>query len=159
MRVFLGTLWSSIKQIYAPYMFGWEPRVALHALQRYQASSPPEGEVSWFFSSSVGKLGYILELWQGWPFKPHVFSGRLNRAFQVSFHLKQKTQGPSHIHIPERKRLSCLWKVGLSLRSKTGNQLSSPHDMVCKELSSSCFNEIDVPLDLRWVSQGISGFS
>ena len=76
------------------------------------------------------------------------------------FYLKQKTQGPSHIYIPEGKLLlRCLWKVGLPLQSKTRNQLSSPDDMGCMELSSSCFTEIDVPLDLRRVSQEVSGFS
>ena len=82
------------------------------------------------------------------------------RALRGRFHLKQKTQGLSHIHIPEGKLiLRCLWKVGLSLQSKTGNQLSSPDDMEYRVHSSNCFTEIDVPLDLRWVSQGISGFS
>ena len=141
-------------------MFDWDPTVGLHAIQGNRVSSLPEGELSWFFSSCGGKLGYILELRQGWPSKTRGFSGRLNRAFQGPFHLKQKTQGPSHIHTPEGKLLlSCLWKVGLSLQSKTGNQLSSPHDMVCMELSISCFTEIDVPLGLRCVSQRISGFS
>ena len=141
-------------------MSDWEPTVGLHAMQGNRVSSLPEGELSWFFSSCGGKLGYILELRQGWPIKTLGFSGRLNRAFLGPFHLKQKTQGPSHIHIPEGKLLlSCLWKVVLSLQSKTGNHLSSSHDMVCMELSFSCFTEIDAPLDLRCVSQRISGFS
>ena len=81
------------------------------------------------------------------------------RASRGPFHLKQKTQGPSHIHFPEGKLLlRCLWKVGISLQSKRGNQLSSPDDMGCTEHSSSCFTESDVPLDLRWVCQGIYGF-
>ena len=67
-------------------------------------------------------------------------------------------QSRSHIPISEgRLLLRCLWKAGLPLQSKTENQLSSPDDMGCAGLSSSCFNEIDVPIDLRWVSQGISG--
>ena len=141
-------------------MFDWEPTVCLHAMQGNRVSSLLKGEISWFFLSCGGKLGYILELQQGWQIKIRGFSGRLNRAFRGPFHLKQKTQGPSHIHIPEGKLLlSCFWKVGLYLQSKTGNQLSSPHDIVCMELSFSCFTEIDVPLDLRCVSQRISGFS
>ena len=80
------------------------------------------------------------------------------RASQGPFRLKHKTQGPSHIHIPKGKLLlRCLWKDGLLLRSKTGIQLSSPDDMGCPGFSSCCFTEIDVPIDLRWVSQGISG--
>ena len=72
------------------------------------------------------------------------------RASQGPFHLRQKTQGPAHIPIPEGKLLlRCLWKVGLPLQVKTGNQLSSRDNMGCTELSSSCCTEIYVPLDLR----------
>ena len=47
-------------------------------------------------------------------------------SFAGPFHLRQKTQGPSHIPIAEGKlHLRCLWKVGSPLQSKTGNQLSS----------------------------------
>ena len=51
----------------------------------------------------------------------------------------------------------CLWKVVIPLHSKPGNQLSSQNDVGCTKLSLSCCAEIGVPLDLRWVSQGISG--
>ena len=82
----------------------------------------------------------------------------LIRAYRGPFRLNHKTQGPSHIHIPKGKLLlRCLWKDGLPLKSKTGNQLSSPDDMGCWGLSSCCFTEIDVPIDLISVSQGISG--
>ena len=82
----------------------------------------------------------------------------LIRASLGPFHLKHKTQGPSHIHIPKGKLLlRRFWKDGLPIHSKTGNQLSSPDDMGCPGFSSFCFTEIDVPTDLRWVSQGISG--
>ena len=80
------------------------------------------------------------------------------RASRGPFPLRQKTQSPSHIAISEgRFPLRCLWKAGLPLQSKSGNQLSSADDMGCPDLSSCCFTEIDVPIDLRWVSQGISG--
>ena len=82
----------------------------------------------------------------------------LIRASFGPFRLKHKTHGHSHVHIPKGKLLlRCLWKGGLTLQSKTGSQLSSPDDMGCSDLSSCCFTEIDVPIDLRWVSQGISG--
>ena len=82
----------------------------------------------------------------------------LIRASQGPFCLKHKTQGPSQIHIPKEKLLfRCLRKDGLPRQSKTGNQLSSPDDMVCPGLSSCCFTEFDVPIDLRWVSQRNSG--
>ena len=82
----------------------------------------------------------------------------LIRASRGPFHLKNKTQFPSHIHMPKGKLLlRCLWKDGLPFHSKTANQLSSPDDMGSLGYSSCCFTEIDVPIDLRWVSQGISG--
>ena len=56
---------SSVKQNKAPYLCDWEQGIALHAMQGNQASSLSEGEVSWFFSSCSGNLGYILELQQG----------------------------------------------------------------------------------------------
>ena len=58
-------------------------------------------------------------------------------------------QGPSHICIAEGSLLlSCLWKVGLRVQSKPGNQFSSRDDMGCTELSSFCCAEIGVPLVL-----------
>ena len=82
------------------------------------------------------------------------------RESRDPLHLRQQTQGSSHIPIAEGSLLlRCLWKVGLPLQSKTGNQLSSRDDMGCTELSSSCCAEVGGPLDLRRVSQGISGVS
>ena len=73
MTVFLGTLWSYIKKINAPYVFDGEHGISLHAMQGNKASSGSEGEVSRFFSRFFsrcgGNLGYILELRRGWPFK------------------------------------------------------------------------------------------
>ena len=44
-RVFLGTLWCSIKKIEGPYVFDREYGIALHAMQGNQASFPSEGDV------------------------------------------------------------------------------------------------------------------
>ena len=73
------------------------------------------------------------------------------------FHLRQKTQGPSHIPIAEGKLpFRCWYKVGSNLQSKTGNQLSTWEDKGCMELSSSCCTDINIHIDLRRMSQGIS---
>ena len=70
------------------------------------------------------------------------------RASRCPFHLKQEIQGPSHIPIAERRLLlRCLWKAGIPLELKTGNQLSSRDDLGYRELSSSFCAEIGVPLD------------
>ena len=79
------------------------------------------------------------------------------RVSRGPFHLRQETQGPSQIPIAEGNlHLRCWWKVGSILLSKTGNQLSSWDDMGCMGLSSSCCTDINIHIDLRRVSQGIS---
>ena len=65
MTVFLGILWSSIKQIKAPYMFDGEHGIALPVIQGNRGSSHGEDEVSWFSSRCGGNLEYILELERG----------------------------------------------------------------------------------------------
>ena len=73
MTVLLGTLWNSIKQTEAPYMFDWENEIALVTMQGNRASSRRERKVSWvsrvaagtwsIFSSYGGdgplKLGFV----------------------------------------------------------------------------------------------------
>ena len=85
---------------------------------------------------------------------PAVFSVRVSRG---PFHLRQEKHGPSHIPIAEGKlHFRCWWKVGSNLQSKTGNHISSWDDMGYMELSSSCCTDINIHMDLRRVSQGIS---
>ena len=108
--VFLGTLWSSIKQVKAPYVFNGEHGIALHAMHENRASSKGEGEFSWFFSRCGGNLGYILDLQWGWPFKTRVCSvtsellssheGHLrnlheaSQAIQTLLVVRWETEGP-----------------------------------------------------------------
>ena len=47
------------------YLFNLVQGIALHAMHGNRASCISKGEVSWFFSSCGGNLGYILELRQG----------------------------------------------------------------------------------------------
>ena len=56
-------------QIKVPFEFHGEHGVALKAMHGTQASSLGKGEVSWFFLSCSGNLGYIPELRRGRPFK------------------------------------------------------------------------------------------
>ena len=80
------------------------------------------------------------------------------RASQCPFHLRQQTQGLSHIPIAERSLLlRCLWKVDIPLELKPGNQLSTRDDLGHTELSLSCRAELGVPLDVGRCSQGLSG--
>ena len=65
MRDFCGTLCISVKLIKDPYLFDWIQGIALHARQGNRASSLSKAEVSWFFSSCGGNLGYISSYGRG----------------------------------------------------------------------------------------------
>ena len=65
MTVLLENLWSSTKQIKAPYVFDWELGIALHTMLQNWASSHGEGKFSFFFLKLQQEPGYILELWWG----------------------------------------------------------------------------------------------
>ena len=86
--VFLGTLWSSIKKIEAPYLSDSELWIALHPMQGNQASSPGEGYMSWDFSSCGSNLGYILELQRGWPFETPLSSAKSGLLPSYDGHLR-----------------------------------------------------------------------
>ena len=64
MTVLLGTLWSSIKQIEASFVFDWENAIALHAMQGNRASSREEGK-SHGFSRVVAGTWAIFSSYDG----------------------------------------------------------------------------------------------
>ena len=68
-------------------MFDWENAIALHAMQGNQASSPGEGEVSWFIPSCCLKKQYILEFQWTWPFKTRVSSATSELLSSYGRHL------------------------------------------------------------------------
>ena len=74
MTVLLGTLWSLVKKIEAPYVFDWENAVGQETMQGNRASTRSEGKVSWASSSCGRNLRYILELQRGCPFESGVCS-------------------------------------------------------------------------------------
>ena len=57
MTVLLGTLWSSIKQIEAPYVFDWENAIALDTMQGNRASSRRAGKSHGFSRVAAGTWG------------------------------------------------------------------------------------------------------
>ena len=90
--VFLDTLWCSIKKIEAPYMFDWEYRIVLHAMQGNRASFPSEWDVSYDFSSCSKNLGYIRELQRGWPFETPLCSAKSGHLRSYEGHLRNLNQ-------------------------------------------------------------------
>ena len=88
MRVLLGTLWISIKQIEAPYVFDWENEIAVDTMQGNRASSRLEGNVSWVFSNCGRNMGYILDLRSGCSFKTAVCSVKSGLLYRYEGHLR-----------------------------------------------------------------------
>ena len=86
--VFLGTLWCSIKNIEAPYLFDWEYGIALHAMQLNRASFPCERYVSYDLTSCGKNLGYILELQREWPFETPLCSAKSGLLSSYDGHLR-----------------------------------------------------------------------
>ena len=88
----LWTLWSSIKQIEAPYVFDWENTIALDTMQVNRDSCHREGKLSCVFSSCGRNLGYILELRRVGPSETlvcSVKSGHLSRYERQLRNVKQ----------------------------------------------------------------------
>ena len=126
-----------------------------------EASCPDEAGPSTFSRVSTGnsEIPSPCEMKAEPAFKP--FQGNPAffrvRASRCALHLRQQTQCPSHIPTAERSLLlRSLWEDDIPVQSKPGNQLSSRDNLGSTELSLSCCAEIDVPLDLRRVSQGIT---
>ena len=88
-KVFLGILFSSIREIEVPYVFDWEHWPPQHESQGNRTSSCCEGEVSWVFSSCGRHLLYILELRRGWPFETRVCSAKSVLLSSFDGHLRK----------------------------------------------------------------------
>ena len=123
--VFLGILWSSIKQIKAPYVFDWEHGITLYAMQGNRDSSRFEGEVSWSFSSFGGNLRYILELRRGWPFKTRVCSATSGLLSSYERHLRNLHEA---------------WQ---------GNSDTSQGEAGDRDSLSSCHSDIGIPIKFQ----------
>ena len=74
--VFLGILFTSIREIEVPYIFDWEHGTPQHEMEGNRASSCGEGDVSWVFSSCGRHLVCILELRRVWTFETRVWSAK-----------------------------------------------------------------------------------
>ena len=99
LKVFLGILLSSIREIEVPYVFDWEHEIEVpyifdrehgtpqQEMQGNRASSCSEVEASWVFSSYGRHLVYILELRLEWPFETRVCSGKSGHLCSYDGHL------------------------------------------------------------------------
>ena len=144
--VFLGILFSSIREIEVRYVFDWKHRTPQHERQGNRASSWGEGEVSWCFSICGRHLVYTLELWRGWTFETRVWSaksgllssydghhGNLNYAWQENIDASGGEPGGqeslinwhSYIGIPinshEESGIVTFWSIELSAPLEVSN--------------------------------------
>ena len=95
--VFLGILFSSIREIEVPYVFVCVQGTPQHEMQGNRASSCGEGEVSWVFSSCGRRLVYILELRWEWTFETRVCSAKSGLLSSYDGHSGSKTMLSSKI--------------------------------------------------------------
>ena len=144
--VFLGILFSSIREIEVPYVFDWEHGYPQHEMQGNRASSCGEGELSWVFSSCGRHLVYILELRRGWPFETRVCSaksgllsrydghlGKLSYAWQENTDASEGEPGSQasliswhsyiaiHINFHEESGIIIFWSTELSAPLEVSN--------------------------------------
>ena len=123
--MFLGTLWSSFKQIKAPYVFDGQNGITLHTVQGIRALSLGELEVSCFFLIYGGNLGYILELQWAWPFKTPVCSA---------------TSGLLSIYGGHLRNILKAWQGNTEASTdKAGDQVTI----------SSCQSDIGIPINFQ----------
>ena len=71
----------------------------------------------------------------------------------------ENTESLSHTYGLGKAPLEVLVESWLTSSVEDRESFSSRDDMLCMELASSCSTEIDAPLYLRRLSQGISGVS
>ena len=88
MTVLLGTLWISIKQIEAPYVFDWENAIAVDTMQGNRASSRGEWKDPYVFSRCGRNMGYILDLRSGCSFETAVCSVKSGHLSRYEGHLR-----------------------------------------------------------------------
>ena len=155
-RVFLVILFSSIREIEVLYVYDWDHRTPQDEMQGNRASSCGDWEVSWFFSSCVRHLVYILELRQGWPFETRVCSaksgllcsydghlGKLNYAWQENTDVSVSEPGGQR---PLLVRTVIL--VFLSIFTKS--QASSPFEAMSSTHLSMCQKNLWPSVQKKW---------
>ena len=163
--MFLGTLWSSIKQFKAHYVFDGEHGTALHAMQGNRASSRSEGKSHGFSRVADGTWG-IFSCYSGNGPSKLLFvqrrqdsclvtrdtsgiSSMLGRAIQTLVEVKKETQCP----FPGATVI-----LGF-LSIFKWSQASSPFEA----LNSTCLSwhqsHVRPPVEIRWGPRTISRVS
>ena len=119
-------------------------------------------EVSCFFSSCGGNLGYILEVWQGWPFKTQVCSVMSGLLSGYVGHIRnchgawQGKTDSSRGEAGDRLSFSsCHSDIGIPINFKKC-QATSPFEALNFMCLSRCQRNVRPPVQMRW---GTGSFS
>ena len=164
MTVFSGTLWCSVKEDKALFLFDGEQGIALHAMQGNRASSCAEGEFSWFFSSCGGNLGYILELRRRWPFKTRLCSATSELKSRCEGHLGfssrfgSREETPLEVKLDPGSHSSCHRHIGIPINFQRSQALYP-----FETLNSACLSrgqrDVRPPVEMRWRPRAFSRVS
>ena len=146
-------------------MFDVKQGIALHAMQGNRASSHGVGEVSWFFSSCCGSLGYILKVYRGWPFKTRVCSvtsrplSNCKRHLGIPLEAWQGNRDSSRCKARDQVSLcSCQRDIGIPINFQV-SQASSTFEALNSSCLSSCQRHVRGPVEMRWRTRSFSSVS
>ena len=106
-------------------MFYGEQGTALLAMKGNWCSSLGYWEVSWFFPSCSGNMGYMLELCRGWPFKTRDCSAKSGLLSSYEGHLRN------------------LFKAWQDNKDSTRGEAGDPVAL------SSCQRDIGIPINFQ----------
>ena len=153
MTLFLGTLWSSIKQAKAPYLFDGEHRNALHAMKGIGPVLAARGKSQGFSRVAAGNWGIFSSYGGDGPSKfvfvqPHQVSClvmrdtseislRLGRAIGTLLEMRWETQG----HFPVATGISGF------LSTFKRSQASSPFEALNSASLSRSQRDVRPPLE------------
>ena len=179
MTVFLGILFTSIREIEVPYIFDWEHGTPQHEMQGNRASSCGEGEVSWVFSSCGRHVVYSrvtagMAIWNsGFSAKSGLLSSYDGHLGKLKYAWKENTDASggepggqaslislhSYIGIPinfhEASDIVTFWSIELSapLEVSNGREALCPEEVENYGFLQSLhwgFRHVFILWDERW---------
>ena len=138
----------------APSLFDLKQGIALYEMQGYWASSLSEQEVTWFFWSCGGNVGYVLELRQGQQLETFVCSAMSGLLSSYDGHLRKLNSfgRTSRTLLEVRQETEVNFLVGrvilefLSIFKKS--QASSPFEALNSVCVWRCQREVIPPVQM-----------
>ena len=153
--MFLGTLWSSMKHIKAPYLFDWEQSIALHTMQVNAPNLTVRGKSHGFYRVLAGTGGIFSSNSGDDPSKllflqrqqdsclvtrdTSGISSRLGRPVRTLLDVRWETQGPFQVATVTLEFISIF----------NNSQASSPFEALNSSCLSRCQSDVRLPVQMR----------